>query len=324
MARGASSVSLLALASLAALAGCGPSKPAVVPATGGPWLASADAGHPLVGRIWDPAKAAFTSSEELIARASAASYVLLGEKHDHGDHHRLQARVLKGIVRARRTPVLAVEMIDVDEQERVERAPAEPDAFSAFVGWDARGFAPFSSYRPVFEVALGAELRVVGANLPRAQAKAVARGGLAVLDEDVRARLALDTPVPPDEARARQDEIRVAHCDHLPAQLLPTMADAQRARDAQMAATLASVPASQGAVLIAGAGHARRDRGVPAHLARRLPGATIVSIAFVEVERDKREPSEYGALPFDAVWFTPRLDDLDPCRAFRKRSAPPP
>lgn len=319
MARGTSFVAALALV---VVSGCGPSKPPEVPATGGPWLASTDAGHPLVGRIWDPKKAAFVSSEDLISRASGANYVLLGEKHDHGDHHRLQARVLKGVVRARRTPVLAVEMIDVDEQDRVSRAPADPDGFATFVGWDERGFAPFSSYRPVFEVALGAELRVEGVNLPRAQAKAIARGGLSVLDDDTRRRLGLDAVVPADESAKRQDEIRIAHCDHLPAQLLPTMADAQRARDAQMAERLASVPVSQGAVLVAGVGHVRTDRGVPAHLARRLPGASILSIAFIEVDRDKTDPAAYTELAFDAVWFTPRLDDLDPCRAFRKRGAP--
>ena len=26
-----------------------------------------------------------------------------------------------------------------------------------------------------------------------------------------------------------------------------------------------------------------------------------------------------GALPFDAVWFTPRVDDEDPCERLRKR-----
>ena len=319
MSRGSPFIAALALA---ALSGCGPSKPPEVPATGGPWTASTDAGHPLVGRIWDPKKATFVASEDLIARASVASFVFLGEKHDHADHHRLQARVLKGVVRARRTPMLAVEMIDVDEQDKVAAAPSEPEAFAAAVGWDARGFAPFASYKPVFEVALAAELRVEGVNLPRAQAKAIARGGLSVLDEATRRRLALDAPVPADEEKQREDEIRVAHCDHLPVQLLPTMADAQRARDAQMAERMASVPPSQGAVLIAGVGHVRLDRGAPKHLALRLPGASMMSIAFIEVDRDKNEPQAYGDLPFDAVWFTPRLDDLDPCRAFRKRSAP--
>ncbi|MCC6646543.1 MAG: ChaN family lipoprotein [Polyangiaceae bacterium] len=322
MTRGAWALAPLALVALTA--GCGPARPAAAPPTGGPWQASVDAGHPLVGRIWEPATASFTSSEDLITRAGAASYVVLGEKHDHADHHRLQARVLKGVLRARRTPVLALEMIDVDEQERLDHAPAEPGAFAAAVGWDERGFAPFSSYRPVLEVALGAELRIVGANLPRAQARAVAKGGLSALDAPTRARLGLDAPQAPGEAQAMAEEIRVAHCDVLPPSALPSMAAAQRARDATLAATLAAVPPAQGAVLITGAGHARRDRGVPAHLARRAPGAVVVSIAFVEVEHDKDDPAAYGALPYDAVWFTPRLDDLDPCRAFRKRGAPSP
>ncbi len=43
-----------------------------------------------------------------------------------------------------------------------------------------------------------------------------------------------------------------------------------------------------------------------------------MSLAFVEVDAAADEPAAYagrfaGALPFDYVWFTPRIDDVDPC-----------
>jgi uncharacterized iron-regulated protein len=62
-------------------------------------------------------------------------------------------------------------------------------------------------------------------------------------------------------------------------------------------------------VLIAGAGHARRDRGVPLYLADR----DLVSIAFMEAEVDKASPRDYGAASYDYVWFTPRATREDPC-----------
>jgi hypothetical protein len=98
---------------------------------------------------------------------------------------------------------------------------------------------------------------------------------------------------------------------------------AQRARDAQMAETLASRD-DDGVVLIAGAGHVRLDRAAPAYLRHRLPEARIVSLAFVEVADGQNTPDEYARargevrLPFDIAWFTPRMDNEDPCEAFRK------
>jgi hypothetical protein len=79
---------------------------------------------------------------------------------------------------------------------------------------------------------------------------------------------------------------------------------------------------SDDAVLIAGTGHTRRDRGAGRDLAVKDPHRAVVSIAFAEVENGKTEPAAYAsrwntnALPFDFVWFTPRATDEDPCAAF--------
>jgi uncharacterized iron-regulated protein len=87
------------------------------------------------------------------------------------------------------------------------------------------------------------------------------------------------------------------------------MVEAQRARDARMASVLKGE-----SVLVAGAGHARRDRGVPLY----LPSDGIVSIAFMEVEDGKIRPQQYfngfaTTVSFDYVWFTPRAVRGDPC-----------
>jgi uncharacterized iron-regulated protein len=70
-------------------------------------------------------------------------------------------------------------------------------------------------------------------------------------------------------------------------------------------------------VLIAGNGHVRTDRGVPWYLARIRPTARTVSVALLEV----REGLDAAAadLPFDYVWFTPRVDDRDPCADAEER-----
>jgi hypothetical protein len=85
---------------------------------------------------------------------------------------------------------------------------------------------------------------------------------------------------------------------------------AQRARDAMLADNLLATT-RDGAVLIAGVGHVRVDRGVPAYLRAREPGAVIAAVAPLEVRDDWTRPLDYaasldGTLPYDWVWFTPR------------------
>ena len=93
----------------------------------------------------------------------------------------------------------------------------------------------------------------------------------------------------------------------------------------QLSASVLLGARSHSGVLIAGAGHARNDRGVPFALHAQEPGARVASVAFVEVEHGTRSPGAYAArfgsktLPFDYVWFTPRLDDDDPCEKFKKK-----
>jgi uncharacterized iron-regulated protein len=82
-----------------------------------------------------------------------------------------------------------------------------------------------------------------------------------------------------------------------------------------MADRLAVASGRAGGILIAGNGHIRKDRGVPWYLARRDPGARVVTIGLLEVRDEVLRPP--ADLPYDYVWFTPRVDDDDPCAAHK-------
>ena len=101
---------------------------------------------------------------------------------------------------------------------------------------------------------------------------------------------------------------------------------AQRARDAHIALSLVeAAAAADGGVLITGAGHARTDHGVPWHLKRLAPDRLVRTVALIEVSEAMTDPREYAeifgveALPFDFVWFTPRVDVGDPCEKFSEQ-----
>ncbi len=297
----------------------------------GGWQSRHRRDHPLVGRIQDLASGEWIDEAKLLEALAKQRFVVLGEKHDNPDHHRLEARVIDSLVRAGRRPAIAFEMLSADVAADLAKVIAA-EAVSAddvrdAVRWDASGWPPFALYAPVVEAALTARLPLATANLPGAALEPLGRSGLAGLDARVREELTLDLPLADAERAAMARDLRDAHCGHADPAHLERMVDVQTARDAWMAAALLAVesyPGTDGAVLIAGAEHARRDRGAPFYLLRRDPEATLASLAFVEVRADATDPRAVlgldpgTAAPFDYAWFTPASDSEDPCERFRE------
>jgi uncharacterized iron-regulated protein len=288
------------------------------------WLSPLDRDHPLAGRIWDVRAGRFSDEAALLADLTGARFALLGETHDNADHHVLQARMTRALGLAGRRPAVAFEMLATEQQHAIDAALAREhptaDAVGKAVGWDGSGWPPFAEYRPIFTAALEAGMPIVGANLPRKEIQAVVRRGAGALPAAVRARIDRQGPLSPEVGAAMREEMRDSHCGELPEPLLEPMVLGQRARDAQMAESLARL-GERGGVLVTGAGHARRDRGVPAYLLDA--GGRIVSVALLEVSAKRPRPADYaedwgkGPLPFDWVIFTPRAERSDPCAGLR-------
>ncbi|HEU4371347.1 MAG TPA: ChaN family lipoprotein [Methylomirabilota bacterium] len=300
----------------------------------GAWLAPVGREHPLTGRIWETRRGRFVTSDQVVAGLAGARYVLLGERHDNPDHHRVQAALLRALIGAGRRPAVAFEMFTADDAPAIGRhlaaAPRDAAGLGEAVNWKRSGWPDWAHYQPIAQAALDAGLPVVAANLAPATARALARGQRASLPDGLAARYGLEQPLPDGAQGALTAEIDRAHCGHIPADRLEGMVLAQRARDAMLADSLLAGE-RDGAVLIAGAGHVRGDRGVPLYLRARAPGATIATLAPLEVHEAWTKPEQYGEtfgggrLPFDWVWFTPRMDDGrgDPCARFKRPPQPP-
>jgi uncharacterized iron-regulated protein len=305
---------------LAVLAGC---RSGVTRAS---WQSAVGREHRLVGQIWDVAGERFVDEAAVAARLMDARYVLLGEKHDNPDHHVLQARLLRALTAAGRRPAVAFEMFTPSQADALGRhlaaRPRDAAGIAEAVDWKASGWPAWAMYEPIAQAALDAGLPIIVANLDAERVRAVSRQGVAALDAALVRRHGLDQPLPADVRAGMAEEIRDAHCGHAPEDLVGAMIGVQRARDAQMAEALLGAPGNDGAVLIAGVGHVRNDRGVPAYLRRIAPEARTVSVAFLEVDPKRSEVESYAARfegrPFDYVWFTPAVDDDDPCEKFRK------
>ncbi len=293
------------------------------------WQSPLGRNHALTGRIWDVSAGRFIDRETLVERLARADFVLLGERHDNPDHHMLQAEVLRSLIAVGRRPAVGFEMLGLDDAGAVANhlaaAPNDAAGFGTAVDWNKRGWPDWAMYQPIAEAALQAKLRIVPTNLPLSTATKMTREGLAALDPSVVRELGLDRPPPEPVFEKMAADIRDAHCGYAPENLLKAMVDVQRARDAQMAESLIAAASPDGAVLVAGAGHVRNDYGIPVYLKAKAPQKRVIGIGFVEVDKDKTEPQSYalaypdGRFPFDYVWFTPRVDDEDPCEKFKSQ-----
>jgi len=264
----------------------------------------------------------------LIDAFAAADIVLIGEQHDNAEHHRLQAWIVGELAKRGRPVAVAFEMIDESQRGALDgfltswrQADGVGDAarLGGLLDWEASGWSDWALYQPIADAALAQPnppaVPILPANLPLAQVRDIARGGLdtpgldAALAERLREAQTRDAAI----LAVHATDIRDSHCGMLPERLLDTFALAQYARDDAMARSLRTAHLSGArVVLIAGNGHARRDVGVPLHLARLLPGVKVLSVGLLEGEAGN-EPA-----PFDYVWRTVGVERGDVCAAFAK------
>jgi uncharacterized iron-regulated protein len=291
--------------------------------TVGPAIPDLGRGHRLRGRIWSVAERRFISETALIERLRQHPLVLLGERHDNGEHHQVQARVLRGLVRAGRRPAVAWEMLTSAEEAALARHlqahPRDAAGWGAAVRWNARGWPEWALYRPIAEVALEARLPMVAAGVDRQELMRMAHGAVSPGTRPVAEPC---ETLPPAALASLASSIRASHCGHASARMVQMMTRAQAHRDAFMARRLIAAGAHHGAVLIAGGEHARQDRGVP-HYVRWFASHTVASVGLMEVVRGREDPASYAPAeaglrpPFDFLWFTLRADNEDPCATFR-------
>ncbi len=250
------------------------------------------------------------ASEDLLPDSAltamrGADVVILGEVHDNPRHHHVQADALEAL-----SPSAVVwEMVTEEGAQRLsQKAVSDPEELGRILKWAESGWPPLSMYYPVFQAS---SAPVYGAMVPRTAARAaMERGAATALGADA-ARYGLTVPLSPDEQSAREADQLAAHCDALPAEMLPQMVAIQRLRDAVLArAVVRAMEETGGPVaVITGNGHARTDRGIPTYLARLQPGWKVVAVG----------QSEDGIIEgdFDVVIDSPTIEREDPCAAFQ-------
>ncbi len=241
------------------------------------------------------------------APAAAADVLAIGEIHDNPQHHAIQAKKVAALQPA----AIVFEMLTAEQAALITPALREdPDALARALDWSSTGWPDFEYYHPIMTAARQAQ--IYGAGVPRDTARAAISDGVVAAFGPDASQYGLTAPLPDEQQAARLLLQADAHCDALPADMLPAMIDIQRLRDAVLARTTLDALADTGGpvAVIAGNGHLRRDWGMPALLLHAAPDVTLHVIGQGE---DAAPPS--GA--FDEVIDAPAVDRPDPCAAFK-------
>ena len=240
--------------------------------------------------------------------ATAQDVLIVGEVHDNPAHHAVQADMV-----AELAPTAIVFEMLTPAQAGLVTADNRGDAtaLADVLQWDQSGWPDFSMYHPIFIAAPQAE--IYGAQVPRDVARAAFETGIAAAFSGDADRYGLSEPLPDAQQETREAMQLAAHCDALPQEMLPGMVSIQRLRDAELAhAVVEAIDATGGPVaVITGNGHARKDWGVPAYLARVAPDLDVRVIGQTEDDA----PLEGG---FDEILSAPAVAREDPCAVFAK------
>ena len=304
---------------------------------------STTCGHPLCGKIFagDPehvkknpppcdADVWLTLKDDLTAAVAQGGIVLVGEEHDNPKHHELRALFGLGnyasIVFEQLAADQAPALSDVMGQLKGKINEGSLETFKGAIGWNASGWAKYN-YDLLLRAALFAQRPIYAGDVTRTTIMKVAKEGESALPVEERGRLKLDVSLGEKLAAQSVAEIEQAHCGAMPKEAFGGMAYAQRYRDASLAdAALQAADKHGSAILFAGNGHVRSDRGVPWYVRARASEKNIVSIMLVEVEDGKTDAQSYvprdpdGRPAVDYIIFTPKAGRGDPCEAMKKKA----
>lgn len=288
-------------------------------------LALKPSDSPLLGKIYHPASGKFIEPEVFYQKIKDSKILLLGETHDNIAHHRGQSEIIKRYVAPGQTALVGLEMITDTQAERMLRArPTNASQLISVLGEEGKGWEYDRYYKIVFQTLFDKGYMITAANLDRKLIADISMHGESAIPQEIH-NILQQVPLSEENKKNLQKEIEESHCGMQLGEHANGMINAQRVRDAYMAKVLIDAThKADKALLIAGSGHVRNDRGVPVYAKFLAPQAKMMSLAFVEVVPGHNDPNDYASrwisqrLPFNYVLFTEAVNRPDPCEKLRE------
>jgi len=280
--------------------------------------------HSLSGKIWDVKDKRFIEREVLLENIRQSDFIFLGETHDNNLHHEYQAWVIDNLYTSGFSVLVAMEMINSTQGEIIKNKTYESsvrlidDLNLLKTTWKYE-----SRYQILFDSILHAGYKFFPANLDRKSIVEIAMKGKENIPPGILSYMEKN-PLSDKQKTDLKEEIKNSHCGMENPHMIKAMMLTQSVKDAVMADSLLRNMNVDKRILISGSGHARSDRGVPMYIRGEKGDARILSLAWQEVIDQLNEVKQYAeqwgdsSLPFDYIWFTPRVNRPDPCESFRQ------
>lgn len=226
--------------------------------------------------------------------------VLLGEQHDAPEHQELARLSVKSLASKQKLSALLLEMVDSGLTTEGLPIASSESLVRERLQWNDSGW-PWSQYGPIVMQAVRLGVPVIGANLRRS-----AMGG-------VMADASWDNKVPSAVLSSHRESMIQGHCGLLPTSQVPAMARIQIARDALMAQTAQQqMRKGKTVLLLAGAEHVKKDRGIPVLL--DASAANKVSVVWMQAATRANQDLPSA----DIHWLTPPIAPKDYCAELAK------
>jgi uncharacterized iron-regulated protein len=312
---------LIPLLALPLAAGC-----AVGPQmSGNPETPYPPARPPAVGDILHFPTGYYVSEEQMLAVATDARIIYVGETHDNPASHRLELTLLQAM--AGRYPggvALGMEMFTPDQQETLDRWVSGELSDKAFVKqsrWQEQWQMDFDYYRPLLDFAREQKIPVIGLNAPKSLVKSAARQEFDALSDDELRRL----PEMDREDPYHGAFVTAMYSDHGHGNSgLEGFRRVQTLWDETMAESVVRYLESPAGktrrmVVVAGGNHIRHGFGIPRRVFRQLPTSYIlIGSKELDIPEDKRdrlmdvEVPRFPMPPYDFLLFTEYEDLVRP------------
>ncbi len=231
------------------------------------------------------------SFRELLDHLEKVRVIFVGETHDQMEHHRIQLRMIQGLVERGHQVVVAMEMFEKHQQpilDRWSQGLLSEEEFLKEVKWETTWGMDFQLYREILNEIKYRGLRLLGLNLERELIRKVAQKGLEALPISDREKLpSIDLKEP-----AYRSYLRSIFQEHQEgvAKDFEKFFQAQILWDEAMAETLSQhLRSSEGKdktfLVLTGSGHVMFHFGIPSRFYRR----TSIPYQIVVLKEWKKE-----------------------------------
>jgi uncharacterized iron-regulated protein len=224
------------------------------------------------------------SFSQLIDDLSRTTVILVGETHDQAEHHRIEMKVLQGLLERGKDVAVGMEMFERSQQPILDhwsQGLLTEEEFLKEVNWDTTWGMDFNLYKGILDEIKNQHLKVLGLNIERDLVRKVAQSGMEGVSLEDKEKLP-EMDLTDRQHRRYISSIYKSHHGGS-AKDFENFYEAQCLWDEAMAETLSQFFQSaegrgQTLLVLAGRGHVVFDFGIPKRFYRRtsIPYKTIV------------------------------------------------